>query len=84
MARVVMDNTAAAIGAIAFQLLIGVFGRMAEQYIGLGKTGNVFVFGEDKLLHNDLADTEAQDVLTAAPNGGWLRAGEAPAYGRRV
>ena len=80
MAHVVMDNTGEAIGAIAFQLPVSVVGGIAEQYTGLGKTGDVFVFGEDKLLRNDLADTEAQDVLTAAPNGAWLRAGEAPAH----
>lgn len=38
------------------------------------------MFGEDKLLRNDFADTEALDILTAAPNGAWLRAGEAPSH----
>ena len=80
MARVVMYNNGVAIGAIAFQLPIGVVGRIAEQYIGLGKTGDVFVFGEYNLLRNDLAYTEAQDVLTTTPNGGGLRAGEVPAH----
>ena len=50
MAHVVMDNTGEAIGAIAFQLPVSVVGGIAEQYTGLGKTGDVFVFGEDKLL----------------------------------
>ena len=80
MARFVEDNNGAAIGAIAFQLPISVIGEIAAQDTGLGTTGDIFVFGEDKLLRNDLADTEVLDVLTAAPNGAWLRAGEAPAH----
>jgi len=80
MAHIVMDNNGDAIGAVAFQLPISVVGRIAAQDTGLGKTGDIFVYGEDKLLRNDLADTEALDILTAAPNGAWLRAGDAPAH----
>lgn len=79
IARVVLDNNGDVVGAVAFQLPIGAVGRIAAQTFGLGKTGDVFVFGEDKLLRNDFADTDAVDILTAAPNGAWLRAGDAPA-----
>jgi methyl-accepting chemotaxis protein len=66
MAHIVMDNNGDAIGAVAFQLPISAVGEIAAQNTGLGKTGDIFVFGEDKLLRNDLADTEALDLLTAA------------------
>ena len=80
MAHIVMDNNGDAIGAVAFQLPISAVGEIAAQNTGLGNTGDIFVFGEDKLLRNDFADTEALDILTAAPNGAWLRAGEAPSH----
>lgn len=80
MAHIVMDNNGDAIGAVAFQLPISAVGEIAAQNTGLGNTGDIFVFGEEKLLRNDLADTEALDILTAAPNGAWLRAGEEPSH----
>ena len=79
MAQLVVDNNGSPLGAVAFQLPIRVVASIATQSAGLGKTGDIFVFGEDKLLRSDLADTEKADVLKPAPKGAWLRAGDAPA-----
>jgi methyl-accepting chemotaxis protein len=51
------------IGALIFQMPIDVLNKIMKETTGLGKTGEVFIIGEDYLLRNNSNFTEENDIL---------------------
>ena len=63
VSEVVVDESGAVIGVLAFQLPIGRINDLMSSHDGLGETGETFLVGDDKLMRSDSRFTKEDDIL---------------------
>lgn len=78
MARLIMDNTGQPVGVLAFQLAANLINQIAHQGSGLGATGDAFVMNAGNQMVTSDKSNASGGLLSPAPNGAWLSAGDAP------
>ncbi|ODT65883.1 MAG: hypothetical protein ABS75_29470 [Pelagibacterium sp. SCN 63-23] len=61
-------------GALVYRMPVETMGAVLARTKGLGASGEVFVVGQDGLVRNDSASSEADDVLALSLDGETVRA----------
>ncbi|NVK35620.1 MAG: HAMP domain-containing protein [Rhodobacteraceae bacterium] len=70
MAYPIKGESGAVIGVMAFQMPVDEFNALMQHTLGLGKTGELAMIGEDRLMRNDTAATAGiNDILTTRIDG---------------
>jgi methyl-accepting chemotaxis protein len=68
-------------GVLAYQMPVERIGALLDRTTGLGASGEVFLIGQDGLVHNDSLKTEENDVLKLRIEGEVVRNGLAGTAG---
>lgn len=64
VATPVEDENGTIYGVIAFQMPVGRINKFMQNSVGLGKTGETFLVGEDNLMRSDSRFSEEPTILT--------------------